>query len=414
MRIGYVLKKFPRLSETFILNELLALEAQGVEIDIFSIREPDDEPRHAALDRLQASTTVVRPLKSKSIFRHLEDQSRETGEAAIRDRALLYSRLSADDPWNSEALACALALKPLIEEREITHLHAHFATIAVAVAAETAALAGIPFSFTMHAKDIYRNTVSFDLLSRRLREAAFAVTVCEANATWLRSKCSRGACENLQVVYNGIELERWQPPTTERERAVFLAVGRLVEKKGFDDFLRACRLVKDAGYEFKAGLIGVGDQQDRLLRMRSELGLESMVEMPGALPREDVRKLLERATLLVAPCVRAADGNVDALPTVILEAMALARPCIATRLSGIPEIITRTEEGWLIEPRSPDIIAQLMIHAINHPEEVAAKGQAARERIESRFESRCNVAELARLMFDSSSRSRRARVAAGA
>lgn len=393
MRVGYVLKKFPRLSETFILNELLALEAAGARVEVFSLKPPDDEPRHAMLDRLRAPVTVVHPLAPRSIFRYLEQVESEA-EGSERDGLKrIYGRLNAADPLNPRALAYAAALAPLVRERGIDHLHAHFATIATAAAAETAALTGRPFSFTMHAKDIYRTTVDFGLLASRLNEAAFAVTVCEANAAWLRERCG-AAAGRVRVIYNGLDLERWREVPGPRQPGYLVAVGRLVEKKGFDDFLRACRIVKDAGREVSAALIGDGDDREDLLKLRETLGLEGVVEMPGAQTQEQVREALARATLVVAPCVKGGDGNSDALPTVLLEAMALGTPCVSTRVAGIPEIIDDGDQGWLVESRSPERLAEAAIDALDRPAEAARRGKLARRRAEERFDIRRNIARL--------------------
>ena len=233
MRIGYILKKFPRLSETFILNELLALEAAGVEVEVFSLHPPDDEPVHASLAKLRAPVTVIRSLAEKTVFRVLERWAAAEGEA---ERGLLEQfcgRLQLHDPWRLEALNYAAVLAPLVQDRNIQHLHAHFATSAVATAAEVARLTSIPYSFTMHAKDIYRRGVNYSLLSERMAEAAFTRTVCEANARWLRQCCSAAACERLRVLYNGLDLTEWVIQPEPRERGLVVAVGRFVEKKGF-------------------------------------------------------------------------------------------------------------------------------------------------------------------------------------
>lgn len=402
MKIGYILKKFPRLSETFILNELLALEAKGIEVEVFSLRDADEEPRHAALDRLRAPVTCIQPVASKNIFRHLESRwgNLDGAERALLPR--LLGRLDPSDPLCPEALAAAVALAGPIRERGITHLHAHFGTIATATAAELSLLTSVPFSFTMHAKDLYRETVLFPRLAGWLRASVFAVTVCEVNARHIRERVEPAAARKIRVLYNGLDLTEWTPPSARAREPLFVGVGRFVEKKGFCDFLEACARLRSEGYSFRAALVGSGELEAQLREQHSRLELQSIVEMPGALPQDAVRELVGRASLLVAPCRVGADGNRDALPTVLLEAMALSTPCLSTPVGGIEEII-RDGEGWIVPPASPRVLAKTMAHVLNNPEEGRTRGLAARRRVERMFDISHNIAQLASWFGDSPS-----------
>lgn len=394
MKIGYVLKKFPRLSETFILSEILALEAAGIEVEVFSLKPPDDETRHGSFDCLVAPITVVEPLAPRSIFRHLEALSKQRDADSRRELSYLYSRLDADNPLLPRALKFAVPLNDLVRERGITHMHAHFATISTATAAEVHYRTGIPFSFTMHAKDIYRRGVDFERLSGWLHHAEFAVTVCEANAEWLRARCAPESCERLRVHYNGIDLTRWTPEATASRERLFIGVGRLVEKKGFEDYLRACAALRDTGREFKAILIGTGDDEEALRDLRAELGLENILDMPGALAQEKVRELMNRACLLVAPCRIGDDGNRDALPTVALEALAMELPCLTTPVGGIPEIVESGKHGWIVEPGNLDRFVSIMTNVLDNPDEARKCGVAGRVRAEERFDAARQIAQL--------------------
>ena len=390
MRIGYILKKFPRLSETFILNELLALEAAGVEVEVFSLHPPDDEPVHASLAKLRAPVTVIRSLAEKTVFRVLERWAAAEGEA---ERGLLEQfcgRLQLHDPWRLEALNYAAVLAPLVQDRNIQHLHAHFATSAVATAAEVARLTSIPYSFTMHAKDIYRRGVNYSLLSERMAEAAFTRTVCEANARWLRQCCSAAACERLRVLYNGLDLTEWVIQPEPRERGLVVAVGRFVEKKGFHLLLEALAQLH-AVQNFRLVMIGQGEDGERLKALAHELGIADRTEFPGALVQSEVRDWMARASVVAAPCLYGADGNQDALPTVLLEAAALGTPAVTTSVGGIPEIIGEDEGGWLIAPGDTAALATALATALDHPEEARKRGLAGRRRAERMFDQHQNI-----------------------
>lgn len=402
MRIAYILKKFPRLSETFILNELLALQRLGHELEVFSLRAPDDEPRHEALAELRAPVTIVRPLAPKTVFAHLDALARKLPHSAEELRGWV-ERLELVDPWRLEALAFTVPLAPMITERGIEHLHAHFATSAAATAQEVQLRTGVPFSFTMHAKDICRESVNFEVLAHRMSAAAFCVTVCEENARWLRERCGEEAAERLHVLYNGIDLDKWRPSANpKKEPPLLLAIGRLVEKKGFDDFLRAMAILKATGAGFRAQLIGSGELEDNLKRMAAELGLGECLEFTGAMTQEAVRLRLSEASLLVAPCITGSDGNRDALPTVMLEAMACGVPCIGTDVGGLPEIVRDGVNGWIVAQRDPEAIARVIEEALSGPGLLARFGSAARQRAEEEFSLARNAARLGEWMMASS------------
>ena len=394
-KVGYILKKFPRLSETFILNEMLALEEAGVEVEVFSLKPPDDELRHGALENLKAARRVIEPEAPRTIFRYLEETAKVDSPEARSILSHYYGRLDAGDPLRAKALAYCVALAPLVAQSGVTHLHAHFGTISTATAAEVALLTGLPFSFTLHAKDIYRRTVDHERLARWIDAAAFAVTVCEANSRWLEEKCPALRPGALRVLYNGVDLERWKPRANSERLPVFITIGRFVEKKGFDDYLRACAILRRRGRTFRAYLIGSGELRDSLLGLRASLELEELVQMPGAMAQEQLIDLVGSALLCVAPCVLGADGNRDALPTVLLEAMASGTPCLSTPVSGIPEIIDDGVTGWIVGPRSPGALANVMESVLDDPGEAERRGREARKKAEARFDIRRNVAELA-------------------
>lgn len=408
MKIAYILKKFPRHSETFILNELLALEAHGHEVEVFSLREPDDEPRHEALARLRAPVTVVRPLAPKTIWRRLEELDKAIdNETARHEMEYVLGRIDLTDHWRQEALALAVPLAPMIRERGIEHMHAHFATSAAATADEVSHQTGVPFSFTMHAKDIYRHTVNFDTLSGCMERSAFCVTVCEANAQWLRAHCSAEACRRLRVLYNGIDLSHWTlPARRDRIPGRIVAVGRFVQKKGFDDLLRAAGILRDQGRSFSVHLVGYGEEEAALKTMAADMKLEEWVTFTGPLSQDQVKDRVIQSQVLAAPCIQGDDGNQDALPTVLLEAMALGTPCIGTPIGGIPEIINDGVDGWIVPPRDPGALAAAIAQILGHPDLIEEKGRSARRHAEEQFDLMTNAGRLAHWFEDSAALSK--------
>jgi glycosyltransferase involved in cell wall biosynthesis len=263
-RVGYVVKRYPRYSETFIVNEILAHEAAGLRVDLFALGASDDTHFQESISRVRAPLTYLKGdgLRAADFW---EQVGALPGEAMA---ALAHVRGEpARDVYQGARLAC------LVRQRGIELLHAHFGTSAANVARIAARLAGVPFTFTAHAKDIFHESVRSDDLARKLREAAAIVTVSEFNRRHLRETYGADAA-GVTRVYNGLNLGHF-PFRGEMagvgDIPVVVAVGRLVEKKGFDDLVRAAAALKSAGAEFRCKIVGHGEEAARLDALVREL-----------------------------------------------------------------------------------------------------------------------------------------------
>ena len=350
LRVGYIVKRYPRYSETFIVNEILAHERAGWEVEIFALRPPLDTHYQDRISRVRSPVTYLKQEKVKGdeLWR------------IIRDAALhlpgLWSRLSDVDTTNAHEVYQAIELALLVEERGIQHLHAHFATSATSVAEMAAMFADVPFTFTAHAKDIFHQEVCEQELERKLSRAAAVVTVSDFNEQYLKEKFGPAAINVLRI-YNGLDLEDFPFSPSASTRNQIVAVGRLVEKKGFADLVQACGILRDRGIDFSCTIVGVGDQQTDLEQRVADRQLDSHVEFTGALPQREVIRLVREAAVFAAPCIVGADGNRDGLPTVLLEAMALGTPCVATDVTGIPEVIRDGQTGLIVRQHDPAHLA---------------------------------------------------------
>jgi len=195
-------------------------------------------------------------------------------------------------------------------------------------------------------------------------------------------------------LYNGVDLTMFHASTNPPPAARILAVGRLVEKKGFPVLVDACAHLRARGLAFTCDVVGAGPQEDVLRRAIDAAGLGDRIVLRGPLALEAIAETMREATTVVLPCIRALDGNVDALPTVLLEAMASGVPVISTRLSGIPEIIADGETGYLVTPGDAAELADTLARLLTDPERVRRMGRAARVRAEHLFDLRTNVATL--------------------
>src|SRR4051812_273400 len=383
-RVGYVAKVFPRLSETFIVSELLAHERAGLDVEVFSLRAPSDVGVHAAHARLRAPVTEVTP-KPPTVGALL-DEVQYAGDLGD----VLKTLADARDAQPLE-LVQAIRIARQVRKRGITHLHAHFANTAATVARAAARLAGVPYSLTAHAKDIFHEDVVPARLRRTLDDAATVVTVSDFNAEHLARVCPSAAAR-VHRIYNGLELDGF-PYAAPRDRLPrIVGVGRLVEKKGFADLVDACALLAQAGREFECRIVGTGELEAELRARAAAADLEGVITFSGAASQEAVRAEMTSAAALAAPCVVGADGNRDGLPTVLLEAMALGTPCVSTDVTGIPEVLVDGVTGLHVAQRHPVALAEALGRLIDDAALRVRLAAGARRRIEERFDIDRNAA----------------------
>ena len=194
--------------------------------------------------------------------------------------------------------------------------------------------------------------------------------------------------------YNGVDLERFQPTDHRRDGPSIFGVGRLKEKKGFIYLVRAVRRLRDEGLPVRCKIAGEGPEEEHLRSAIRNWGLESLVELLGPANEDQVLELMQRSSCFVLPCIQANDGNIDALPTVLLEALAAGCPTVSTRLSGVPEIIEDGVSGSLVEPGDHKALARAIRKILVDPERAASLSREGRRRAEERFDIRRNVATM--------------------
>jgi len=393
MRIGYVVKRFPRYSETFVVTEVLAHEAAGWEVEIFSLRPPNDTHFQDLLARVRAP---VRYLPSEGtrpadFWAALQEAGR------ILPGAWGAVESARGAPAGDVHQALLLALE--VRRRGIEHLHAHFATVAAGVARLAARLAAVPFTFTAHAKDIFHEAVRPDDLRRKLEEAAAVITVSDFNLAHLRATFGAAAAR-VRRIYNGLELERfpYADPRVRPRRVV--AVGRMVEKKGFEVLLEAAALLSAHGVDFTLDLIGGGELEERLRRRIDELEVGRRVRLVGLRPQAEIALAVSQAAVFAAPCVVGRDGNRDGLPTTLLEAMALGTPCVSTTVTGIPEVVRDGETGLLVPQSDAAALAAALARLLEDPSLRVTLAARARRRIEEDFDARRNSARLRQILAE--------------
>jgi colanic acid/amylovoran biosynthesis glycosyltransferase len=386
-RVGYVLKRYPRFSETFVVNEILAHEAAGLGIEIFSLRPPDDTHFQDGISRVRAPVTYlpVYGLKAEALWSAVQE--------AAEVLPGVWSALEAARGEDVRDVYQALLLARIVRLRGISHLHAHFASVATTVTRLAARFAEVPYTFTAHAKDIFHESVQPDDLRRKLEDASAVVTVSDYNEAHLRAEFG-AAAGRVQRIYNGLDTSRFPFTIPRRRRTVIVGVGRLVEKKGFDDLVSACAILASRGVDFECRIIGTGDMESALRAQIESLGLGSRVRLLGPQPQSEVIAEVGSAALFAAPCVLGSDGNRDGLPTVLLEAMALGTPCVSTDVTGIPEALHDGETGLMVTQHDPEALAGAMERLLGDPELRVRLAIRARQLIEAEFSVHRNAARV--------------------
>lgn len=398
MKVGYVVKRYPRFSETFIVNEILAHERAGLRIEIFALLPTDDTHFQDLLSEVRAPVTFLstKVYKASEFWTSLQ---LATGQSHGG-----FSALNAAAGLPLRDVAQALELSKLVRERGITQLHAHFASAATSVARLAGRLSGVPYSFTAHAKDIFHDSVDRSELRKKLEDCAAAITVSDYNVHELRAEYGV-ATDNLRRIYNGLDLRKFKFEKLASESREILAVGRLVEKKGFADLIDACKLLRDRGTDFQCAIIGTGELEQDLRSQIAEQLLGECVQLMGALPQYQVKRLLRSAAVFAAPCVIGRDGNKDGLPTVLLEAMATGTPCVSTSVTGIPEVLVDNKTGILLKPGDVRGLADSLQRLLDDSSLRRRLATSARRSIETQFDIECNSREI-RSVFSAVARER--------
>jgi glycosyltransferase involved in cell wall biosynthesis len=389
-RVGYIVKRYPRYSETFIVNEILAHEAAGLQIDIFSLRPPCDTHFQDGIAKVRAPVTYLTAegVKAGTLW-----------SAFNRAAGILsgfWPALGRARKHSVTEVYQAILLAEQVRDRGITHLHAHFATEATTVARLAAAFAGVPYTFTAHAKDIFHESADAADRREKLSQASAVVTVSDYNCRYL-TETFGDAAAGVRRIYNGLELADFPYRSPHQRSDTVVAVGRLVEKKGFADLVDACAVLAKRGRQLRCCIIGDGELENDLRRRIAIAGLTHMVELAGPRPQPHVIRIVQEAAVFAAPCIIGNDGNRDGLPTVLLEAMSLGTPCISTDVTGIPEVIQDGETGLIVPQHDPESLADAIEKLLDSPGLRTELAERARALIERDFDIHRNTAQMRRI-----------------
>ncbi len=397
MIIGYLAQVFPHLTMTFVYREVLALRNKNIHLQTFSTWKPKPEELSDEAKELVKSTFYIFPFNwSQFLFNHTWYLFRRPGAYL----STLWFCLMGEHKTFKNRLRTfyhfcqAVHLAKAVEAKNVGHLHVHFALNATTIALVVARLTKITFSFTAHANDIFVNPI---LLRDKINEAKFIIAISDYNKRFLYNILpDQGTCDKTHIVHCGIDVQHFSAPNKKlhNERPIILAIGRLVEKKGYLYLIRACKILVGQGYDFQCLIVGGGPQESLLKQIIEEEGVSDYVSLEGIVFQEHLLSYLDKADIFVLPCVVASDQDMDGIPNTLMEAMAMEIPAISTTVSGIPELIEHEKTGLLVAPEDEVSLAKAMATLLDDKELRGILGQAGRAEVIKAFEIEKNAHHL--------------------
>jgi colanic acid/amylovoran biosynthesis glycosyltransferase len=388
---AYLFERFPSFGQTFCYREVAELYRQGITPPIFSIRNPKDEPGQ------DWDARIVKQVHYLPEEKELLD---EVQRASKKER-LTPAIIAALDEWGRRTdflrLYQAVYVGLHLQEAGIGHVHAHFAGMAARTAFWIAKFFPITFSFTAHANDIFAPR-NFEIgLDKLVSAARVIITETDYSEKFLQERFPERA-DRVHRIYNGLNLAEFGRANFSSDPPLIVAIGRLIPKKGFANLIRACARRVEHGTSFRCEIFGEGPLENQLRAQIEESGLKELVQLPGAKPQHELRGRLAGASVFVLPSVPEAQGGMDNLPTVIMEAMATGLPVISTTIGGIPEMVVDNETGFLVEPHDIVALAGAIEKVTNDRSLGQRLGRAGYERAQRLFSIEKNARELCALL----------------
>ena len=399
VKVAYIMSRFPKITETFVLFEILAMDRLGLNVEIYPLLRERPEVMHPEaaplVERAHYQPFLSLPIVVAQFYFLLRKPRIYLGTLL----ALLRGTWGS---FNFFTGALGIFLKTVYFARRmaadgVTHIHGHFASHPAAAAFVIHRLVGIPYSFTAHGSDLHRDRT---MLREKVAEAAFVVAISDYNRDLIVAECGEKYRDKTLVIHCGVDTDVFRPRSngTVRKRIAgplnILCVGTLHEVKGQTYLLEACRLLDEHGVDFACHFVGDGPDRATLTKRSSEAGLKDRVHFHGPRTRDEITQLLRQADIVVAPSVPTGDGRREGIPIALMEAMASGLPVVASGISGIPELVEDGRNGLLVPPRDAQALADA-IERLAAPLVREQFSQEGREKVEQEFDLHKNAAALA-------------------
>lgn len=420
-KLAYLCHQFPYLTETFVYREVEELRRAGIPLTVFSMKRPDSERLSEESRHLVTDTVYMTPVVGGAVFASQAAWLLRAPGRYLRALALVargrYRFDNGPRLWLHGIVDFARGAHLawlLAREGGYCHLHAQFADHACTTTLVASLLTGIPFSFRSH------TSPNPQLIDEKVEQAQFVISASLYDKRVLVHWCGERVESKIHVNRLGVPLDRYQAevgrwevgvgdpnaamallepqPVAPHSQPLILSIGTLCTKKGFEYVIRACRLLAERGVPFECMIVGDGPDRARLEALVRRLDLPDQVHLMSYQPQEELRLLFGRAAVFTLPCIFPLDGNVDVIPLVLQEAMAMARPVVSTPISGIPELIKDGVNGLLVPEKDHEELANALERLLADPELAGRLGAAARETVARGFNVSRNAAELVEIL----------------
>lgn len=402
LKVAYIMSRFPKITETFILYEMLAMQQQGIQVEVYPLLREKAEVMHPEA-RQFVEAAHFQPFISLPIIRANLFFLLKKPRVYLKT---LWDLLRAN--WGSFGFFTgALGIFPKavlfayqMKAEKIDHVHAHFASHPAAAGFIIRRLVEIPYSFTAHGSDLHRDR---HMLREKVAEAAFVVPISDYNREIILAECQGNHKDKVTVIHCGVDTDVFQFRSSETpyEKAenpfMILCIGTLHEVKGQAYLVDACRKLQDKGINFICHFVGDGPDMKALMTLADQAGLSEKVVFHGRQTRDEIARLLQDADVLATPSVPTRDGRREGIPVVLMEAMGSGVPVVASNLSGIPELVEDNVTGLLVQPRDATSLANALERYVTDQALRRRLGQAGRERVVGDFDLKKNAAKLAKL-----------------
>jgi glycosyltransferase involved in cell wall biosynthesis len=400
LKVAYTMSRFPKLTETFILYEILALEKMGVQVELFPLLHEKQSVRHPEAAKMEQRAHFHPFISGKILAANLHYILRKP-----RTYFGTLTEVLAGTFGSVNFFVGAIGIYPKavrmayeMEKLGVAHLHAHFCTHPAVAALIVHRLAGISYSFTAHGSDLH---VERRMLDQKIKAAAFAITISNFNKNVMIEECGEAMADKIFVVRCGVDVDQFKPNFKKEANRPFqiVCVASFEEVKGHQYLVEACKILRDRGVNFQCHLVGYGPLRNQVIQQVNRLGLADCIVIHPPRPRQEIINMLTEADVKVLPSVPTKQGKREGIPVVLMEAMACGLPVVSSQLSGIPELVENSRSGILVEPRDARGLSDALIQLYENPQLRRKMGEAGREKVVREFNLQKNAERLAKLFL---------------
>ena len=401
-RVAYIMSQFPKITETFVLYEMVALERHGAAVEVFPLRRGPRGPRHAEAIAYESRANYVSTFSWDALWKTLRRVARDRRRVLRTYGEVLWGTRRSPKFFLGALLYFpkCVAFAERMEAMGVDHIHAHFASHPALAALVIHRLTGIPYSFTAHGSDLH---VDRRMLSAKVASASFVVAVSSYNRELICETCGDDVRDKVVVIHCGADPSVFVasgthakgasgPSARDSARALrIVCVASFEEVKGHTFLLQALRLLVDRGVDVACDLVGGGPLREEMERQAAELELDGHVTFHGAVARDEVGRIVSAANVAVLASYPTRSGRREGIPVALMEAMMSGLPVVASGLSGIPELVVHERTGFLVPPGDPWSLADRLECLADAPALRARLGKAGRERVAKAFDLQGNA-----------------------